>query len=109
VYKTCKLYVPAGSVDKYKVENEWKKFFDNNNIFVEGMTTINPINKEKIAILPYPNGIAIKTKEPVSVSIYHTSGQKVYESVVAGDTEIGLDKGIYIVKVNNESTKVIVP
>jgi len=41
VYKTCKLYVPTGSINLYNNTNqpEWKKFFDNGNGFEEGTPT----------------------------------------------------------------------
>jgi hypothetical protein len=51
----------------------------------------------------------IETKEQTDVSIYNLTGQKVYQSVITGNTEIRLNKGIYIVRMNNESTKIIVP
>ena len=102
VYNTCKLYVPAGSENKYKEADEWKKFY---TILP---SAIIPIKANNITIQSHSNGILIETKEPMPVSIYNLSGQKVYESLIAGNAEIGLDKGIYIVKTKNESVKVVV-
>ena len=39
---------------------------------------------------------------------YNLSGQMVYQSVINGNVEIRLNKGIYIVNVNNRSEKIIV-
>jgi hypothetical protein len=102
---TCKLYVPKGSLAAYKSANGWKDF---TNIIEETVTGINTINKDNITIQSISNGIAIKTKEQMPVSVYNLSGQKVYQSVINGNVEIPLHKGVYIVSVNNESQKVIV-
>ncbi len=102
VYNTCKLYVPGGAETKYKAAAEWKKFFSITSAII-------PIKADNIAIQSLVNGIAIETKEQMPVSIYNLSGQKIYESVIAGNTEIQLGKGIYIVRVNNTSAKVVVP
>jgi len=98
---TCKLNVPVGSENRYKEAFEWKEFF--------GISAIIPINADDIIIQSRSNGIAIETKEQMFVSIYNLSGRKVYESVIAGNTEIRLDKGMYIVKINNSSAKIIIP
>jgi hypothetical protein len=71
-------------------------------------TAITLINKENISIRPVYNGIAIETQATTPVTVYNLYGQKVYQSVVTGKAEISLDKGVYIVRVNNESEKVIV-
>jgi hypothetical protein len=105
VYNTCTLYVPVGSVDAYKAANEWKKFF---TILEEGVGII-PIKNDNISVQTFSNAIVIEAKEQTDVSIYNLMGQKVYQSVINGNAEIHLNKGIYIVRMNNESTKIIVP
>jgi hypothetical protein len=42
------------------------------------------------------------------VTVYNISGQQVHQSIITGSREINLNKGVYIVKVNKESQKVIV-
>jgi len=103
---TCILYVPKGSKNAYQLASQWKDF---TNIIEEGdETAINIINKDKITIQSISNGIAIETKEQTPITVYNLSGQKVYQSVINRNVVIHLNKGIYIVKVNNESQKVIV-
>ncbi|GHT21633.1 hypothetical protein AGMMS4957_10660 [Bacteroidia bacterium] len=102
---SCKLYVPAGSLVAYKATDGWRDFF---NIIEEGATAITPIDKDKIAIYNIPGGIAIETEEATPISIFNVTGQKVHQSVVTGSAEIHLNKGVYIVKANNGSRKVIV-
>jgi len=99
---TCKLYVPKGSAAAYKAA------WGFTNIIETDFTAINPINKDNATINSFANGIYIETNIQTLVSIYNLSGQKVYQSVINVNTEIPLNKGIYIVRVNNESEKVIV-
>ncbi|MDR0834325.1 MAG: leucine-rich repeat domain-containing protein [Candidatus Symbiothrix sp.] len=102
---TCNLYVPKGSYAAYWLAPVWGDF---GNIIEEDVTAINTISKDKIVIHSNADGIAIATKEAIPVSIFNIAGQKVYQSVVTGSAEISLNKGIYVVSVNNESQKIIV-
>ena len=106
VNKTIKLYVPKGSYSAYWVAPVWCDF----NIIEEDATStsINTINKDNITIQLISNGIVIDAKEEMFVSVYNFSGQRVYQSVIIGNTEVPLNKGQYIVRVNNESQKIIV-
>ena len=100
--KTCKLYVPQGSYTAY-----WLAWgFD--NVIETDFTSITPINKDNATIKSIVNGISVETNIQTPISVYNLSGQKVYQSVIDGNTEIPLNKGVYIVNVNNESEKVIV-
>jgi hypothetical protein len=102
------LYVPISSFDSYKVANEWQKFYQNNNLFEEG-SAITPIKTDNISIQTLSNSIVVDTKEQTLVSIYNLSSQRVHESLVFGKTKLYLNKGVYIVKVKDESVKIIVP
>jgi len=102
---TCKLYVPRGSYTAYSLAFGWRDFL---NIIEEDDTAIQTINKDNASIRSISNGICIDAKETVSIAVYNLSGQTVYQKVIHGSAEIMLDKGVYIVRVNNESPKVIV-
>jgi len=102
----CKLYVPKGSKSAYQSAFEWKDF---KNIIEEGdETAIISIENDNSRIKSIANGITIETKETMPVSVFNLRGQKVYQSVINGNTEIPLNKGVYIVNVNNRSEKVII-
>ncbi len=103
---TCKLYVPKGSYTLYWLASGWSEF--NNIIEEENASAINTIKRDNITIQPVSNGIFIEIKGQTSVSVYNLSGQMVYQSVINGNVEVPLNKGIYILRVNNESEKVIV-
>lgn len=101
----CILYVPVGSVELYKNAPGWEDFV---NIREEIPLSINPNDQDNISIGSISGGIRINTIEKTTVSIFNVSGQNVYESVLNGTTDIKLNKGVYIVKIDNESRKVIV-
>lgn len=94
--------MPSGSENLYRVANEWKDFFH----ISSGIDELVAI--DKVSIKPRANGIAVETQETVQLSVYTLSGQRVYQSAVSGKVEIALNKGIYIIKVNNGSSKIIV-
>jgi hypothetical protein len=103
---TCKLYVPKGSYVAYWLAPVWGDFV---NIIEEDVVAINPIKEqENVSIQPVSNGISIEAKEKTPVAVYTVSGQKVYQSIIQNNTEIRLDKGVYIVKINTGNKKIIV-
>jgi hypothetical protein len=106
VKSACKLYVPKGSYGAYWIAPGWSSF--NNIIEEDDNTAIVPVNNDNTSIRSISNGIAVETKETTPVEVYNFSGQKVYQSVITGNAEIRLQKGIYIVRVNNKSEKIIV-
>jgi len=121
----CNLYVPTGSGSAY-INNGWDSYeyydyiysyenvtysvpeYSTFNIIETDFTAITPINKDNATIKSVANGIYIETNIQTLVSVYNLSGQKVYQSVINGNTKIPLNKGVYIVNVNNESEKIIV-
>jgi len=100
-----KLYVPKGSIREYQNATGWKDFFC---IIEEDVTAINPINNSNIIVKSTSNGITIEAKKITPLTIYDLSGQKVYQSVITGNMTIALNKGVYIVRVKNESKKIII-
>ena len=100
----CKLYVPKGSKRAYQSAPQWRDFIN----IIEEDVSINTINTDNISIQSVSNAIIIEAKETTPVSVYTLFGQRVYQSVIIGNVEINLNKGVYIVRINNESQKVIV-
>jgi len=104
--KTCKLYVPKGSYNAYWVSPIWGEFL---NIIDGNDDTANDnISDKNITISNYPNGISIKAEQPTTIYIFSMSGQKVYEAKIQGTENITLNKGIYVVRVGNESQKIAI-
>ncbi|GHT20682.1 hypothetical protein AGMMS4957_08280 [Bacteroidia bacterium] len=101
------LYVSAGSLNDYQNDPSWSSEFSKIIALTSG-TAIKTMSRDKIALNTTSNGVVFETKEATLVSVFNIAGQKVYQSVVNGSEEIRLNKGVYIVRVGNESRKVIV-
>ena len=122
--ENCKLFVPDGSYSAYKSATNWSDFFniidgndntggdngddDNGTDDTNDETSNNFTSNKSITISNTSNGIYIKTEKSITVSIFNLSGQNVYEANIQGDTNITLNKGIYVVRVGNESQKIVV-
>jgi hypothetical protein len=101
---TCKLYVPEGSLNDYKTASGWRHF---KNIFEEGTGTERSVTSDT-RISSLDGAISVETNRPVQVSIFTVSGQKVYQSEIAGNLKVRLNKGAYIVTAGTTSQKVVV-
>ena len=78
-YSTATLYVPAGTIDKYKAVQGWKKF-----------ANIKAGNPSDIS--------NIETKGPQEINRYALNGRVVK----------GIHKGINIIQMNNGTTKKVI-
>ena len=103
--KTCKLYVPAGSRNDYRNARYWHEF---ENIIEENITANNYIDNKSVSVSNITNGICIKTDKLIRVAVFSISGQKVFDSVIQGEANINLSKGIYVLTAGNDSQKIAV-
>lgn len=109
---TCALKVPYGTTPSYSTANEWEKFI---NIIEMKNSTISNINNEKYTkqnpTTSLNNGILSISTLNVgeNISIYNALGSEIVklESVANTFTTKLPSHGVYIVKINNFSTKVI--
>jgi hypothetical protein len=99
------LHVPVGTKSLYETTAVWKNF---GTIIEKSITAITGIENQSVRIRPISGGISIDTKTMVPVSVYTVSGQRIYQTILSGNAEIRLNKGIYIVTVNRESNKIII-
>lgn len=104
--KKCTLYVPKGSVEAYKVANQWKDFF---YILEEETSSINSIALDPFSIYGRENGITINSDKPILISIYNINGQLFFKSTInTGEHQITLAKGIYIVAADSKRIKICI-
>ena len=104
----CILYVPIGSYSSYWAATGWGDF---ENIVEMDMTNISVDNITDNNFNTYMHGntlIIEGTEQNMNITVYTISGQIIYQTIANGKTDIPLNKGIYIVRVNNENQKVIV-
>jgi len=103
---TCKLKVPAGTVNVYKAAAQWKDFL-NIEEYISGISSV-----ETLPFTAYVQGnkLIIENAAGKSVNIYNVTGQLInYELKVTNHETIDLPQaGIYLVKVGDNATKVVV-
>jgi hypothetical protein len=71
-------------------------------------TSLQEIGKSVAVIAQKGKVILYAGQEAATYSVYNLIGQFVAQGVVTGTKEIALSKGVYIVKINNKTTKIIV-
>jgi len=106
-YTESVLFVPSGTISKYKNSEVWKEF---NNIREGIPSSINTDKTSLIKIYAESNSIIVQDAEiGETISVYSESGILI-KNIKATDNinRIELsDKGIYIVRIGNQSFKVI--
>ena len=102
-YTNITLYVPIGLLETYQNADTWKNFID---IREEGATRIDDVNADNIAIEVTRNGIKLPCTEGETVVVYTTNGTRVANISSYTGGKIALDKGVYIVRVKNNTLKV---
>ena len=104
-YVNMTLYVPKGTLATYQSADIWKNFWD---IQEFDATEIDDIKASNIAIEVTVNGISLANANGKTVAVYTANGTRVANiNNYAGD-EIALNKGVYIVRVGNDTIKVII-
>ncbi len=107
---SCTLYVPKGTLETYKVADEWKDFV---NIVEEEYTGIGEVGADsagQAVITACGNGIVVENLPAgTAVTVYTLSGTVVYEGVANGSrAELTLPAGhLYLVKCGPTVTKVV--
>ena len=106
------LYVPDGSVQTYREAYEWKEFkniADESSSGIENVEVSN-LSDSGISVTVGPDGIHIDGITPGStVSIYTLDGTRCFSDSVSGDrmTYHPATSGIYIIRIGEYSTKVL--
>jgi hypothetical protein len=110
------IYKPA-SKQTYNLEVVYDKSLNPGVFETYGSSLINKLKIETVGIgnnaslmfSAYPNPtsglLSINTDEAFEISIFTTSGQKVYTTFIQGNSTIDIshiEKGVYLLKANNE-------
>ena len=97
------LYVPTGSLKTYQNADTWKNF---QNIQEFDVTGIKNADTSNITIKVTANGISLYNAEDAKVVIYTLDGALVKEINNYTGREIVLDKGVHLVRVNENTIKI---
>ena len=98
------LYVPVGSGNAYRNIMFWNVFNIKESEYVDN----EAINRETVTIVPGFGYITINSTAPVQAFIYSITGQTVVQKSFTGRTDIPLQRGFYLVKINDLTKKVYV-
>ena len=102
-YAYITLYVPTGSLKTYQNADTWKNF---QNIQEFDVTGIKNADTGNITIKVTANGISLSNAEDAKVVIYTLDGALVKEINNYTGREIVLDKGVHLVRVNENTIKI---
>lgn len=101
------LHVPKSSSSRYLLAPSWGRFF---NIIEEDLSSINENEENALKVYSEANAIIIQNAEVgETIAVYSQSGILI-KTIKATDSTSRIelsDKGIYIVRVANQSFKVI--
>ena len=98
----CELFVPQSAVTAYQGANQWKEFF-----FITGTESsgIESTLTDEVDVSVENGYIVIKGADNAMIEVYSLNGQCVYSGI---ETTISIAaKGLYVVKVNGKSFKVM--
>jgi len=105
---TCTLYVPTGSKILYAAADQWKDFI---NIVEHTVTGIATVSASKLNIRVMERTVEIGLpEESAQVQVVDISGRHLYNEKPAGNSlSVTLPhSGIYLVRVGNKTTKLVV-
>ena len=103
-YMNIQLYVPEGTLATYQTAETWKNF---GKIQEFDVTGINEFIEETPAIEYTADGVALTNAIGKNVAVYTASGSQVVNIENYSGENITLDKGVYIIAVNDKSAKII--
>ena len=92
------LYVPAGSIEAYRVAEGWSRFI--NKALPAG---VEGVDADAVTVRGENGVIRIEGAEGAAVEVYNAAGVCIYSGVAA---EVPVpQRGIYVVKVAGRATK----
>jgi hypothetical protein len=104
------LYVPVGAKERYQKALYWKDFKDIREVSEFPTTAVEAMNMNDAASVSGGNGqITINASANATrYAVYSTDGRKVTEGVAKNETTVNVPSGLYIIKVGQKTSKVMV-
>ena len=102
-YATLTIYVPQGALDAYQAADTWKNFWDIQEFDVTAIENVEDVTP---AFEITSSGIQFTAADGKAIAIYAPNGALVEKIDNYAGEEIALDKGVYIVRVGNNTMKV---
>ncbi|MEA4935829.1 MAG: leucine-rich repeat domain-containing protein [Paludibacter sp.] len=103
VPRDASLTIPSISVEKYKVKDQWKEFYNINTgtdeNFIRSLNVV--VSGRKLLLSDFP--------ENSTLQLYNVSGLKIIDMVNPDQhVSIDLEPGVYVVKVGNDVCKIVI-
>ena len=102
-YVNMIVYVPKGTLATYQVADTWKNFWDIQEFDVTAIENVEDVTP---AFEITSSGIQFTAADGKAIAIYAPNGALVEKIDNYAGEEIALDKGVYIVRVGNNTMKV---
>ena len=109
VDKTIPVYIPKGSLELYKEANEFYKFSNFIEVDFTGIEECCSDGKQNLFISG-ETLVVSGVSEPITVTVYNLKGVVVLTQTITTDNTFdisNLPKGVYVVKANNQTVKVV--
>ena len=104
-YLNLQLYVPEGTLGIYQVAETWKEFWDIQEFDATGIKNVD----SDAPVFKYTNnGIVFTNAINKNVAVYASNGLSVVNITNYKGEEIALERGYYIISVNEKSMKIMV-
>ena len=103
-YENNILYVPTGTAEKYKESRVWKDFADIREYDVTNIS--NDTKQGTPSFKQTADGAILDNAEGKEVSIYNAAGVMVEKIDSYAGQPIMLDKGVYIIRIDDKTMKV---
>ena len=104
-YLNLQLYVPEGTLGTYQVAETWKEFWEIQEFDATGIKNVD----SDAPVFKYTNnGIVFTNAINKNISFYASNGLSVVNITNYNGEEIALERGYYIISVNEKSMKIMV-
>lgn len=106
----CDLLVPEEALDKYLNADGWKDFYRINGISTAGVGAekVSADSDTEFDAFGSKGHIKIINKQGLRIDVTSLNGEKIASITEAGDNELSLPYGVYMVSSQNHSIKVFV-
>lgn len=94
--------IPADDNENHRMS------WDNVKVYYAGITTVLDVPASAYQLTQRENGISISVDQPSEVAVYTVYGTLLTRLNVVSETDITLDKGLYLIRVNDAAVKTIV-
>ncbi len=95
-------------IDQLKTEGNGTIYLDNIYFWKKNSTGLQNDLASKLQVISHSGALRITTSTPTNIYVYSISGQQVFNGQCENELNVELQKGLYIVKADDFTTKCVV-